>query len=199
MRCLVLVLLAWSGWTVAADDAAEPAGTELEIAGSSEIYLVLDVDRHRLDVQAQGVTLRSWPLGEARWAMPRLSRDQPSRPIGIYRVTRELPLPERVRLVPPAPGAPPPAADPRPKRAEWIAQIPTDYRVSLEPHLDVRVVGQPPDEVSLPNPSLGDRWANLRAGFSDAPAAPRLLVVLSPADARALYLLLRPGTGFIVR
>jgi hypothetical protein len=203
-----------------AQGAVEPAQSalelELELARSRDLYLVIDPGAQLLEVKVRGMVLDSMPiLYAARQALVPLVGGGPAPDLEMPVLWHVTKAPEdtwrRVIAPPslrpytedeeeptptPAPpdSGPPPTHTPTPTPVE----VPTDYDFKVDSGWVVEVSAQPPPGMlGRLVEAVSSGWSRL-LGRQLQSEPPRLLLVLSPEDARRVRHLFIPGAAVLV-
>lgn len=171
---------------------------EVALASSGGLYLVVDLSEGRLELKAQGLPLRRFPM--LRWNAVPLSR----LPTGPHLLTRRQAL--RLPARPERRAGPSSSAEPGgPGERLSVRDMPSSYTLSLGPEASLFIVGEPP--ASLVERTLGLATSLvycLRAGASWLSGllggTPRIVLrVVVPADAaKLLFWSLQDGTPFLI-
>lgn len=184
---------------------------EIRLAKSKQLYLVLDSEAGTLTLKRQHVDLLTLPV-EARAGLSRLG--------GIHRLTwpalsfthdSKLPEIERPLVNPPQKAAddstavvPITVEALQAVRDRFLQGLPSSFQLSFAPDLDVIVRGEsrPPtlaDRRHRAGRSLAESWRNLGNLLTGhRPHRLRLLLVMTPQEARRLYLALEPELSLLV-
>lgn len=191
-------------------------GLELVLARTGDVYLKLDPGCLELGVSAGGVELTSVPLAgvellgyrPARRAAP--SGAVPVELPMVLIVADDLPAASRRVVAPPVlrpygdsgdPTPPVRPADPPPSGVADLsmpAAPPDSYRVKLLGGWVLELGGRPVSSGFLARivQTLSDGWMRLTGEEPDRPE--RIVLAVSPDDARRLHHLFRPGTRILV-
>ncbi len=182
---------------------------EVRLARSRALYLVLDPGSDRLFLRRQHVDLLDIPV-RARAGLPRwVGERQLTWPAYRFTLVSPLPMPPRPRVDQPrraegdTAAAPISVDDLQSARDRFLAQLPVDFRLEFAPELDVRVSGSGSssplnDRWQRGRRALREAWRNLGDRLAGRPPRLRLLLEMSPDDARRLYLALEPETALLV-
>jgi hypothetical protein len=189
---------------------------EIEAAASGDLYLVLVPAASRLDVRCEGMLLKSFPAAAARFAPAAGEASGDRWPAIAYRLKSELDL-VRPEIIPPTPGAEPPAKPPElpttptggidfaaRHRRETLDRAPGRYVLRFAPDLDleVRGLGGREDEPVGFFARLGQRlaggWRTIRRWFPSEPLPPRVVLDFSEDEAKRLFLALEPEIRLLV-
>lgn len=176
---------------------------ELTAARARDLYLVLDARGRYLDLKANGILLRRFPVESALYGSPRLGGGDAVWPAVSFQLVSELPEPERPKIpIQTAPVQASPAALGKPVTEASLEGVPTHYRLRFEPALDLSILG----EAGMTAGSLRrlrhrllEGWDALGRRLLGEPVPPRAVLVLKPEEARRLFVSLKPETRLVVR
>ncbi len=198
----------------AAQRAARAAilAAELRAARSHKLYLVLDPLASRLDLKADGLLLHRFPVESARFGRSRLAGGELAWPAAAFTLVSELDERERPRIPIQSQDGEPAAAGPAAPtstrvsaaREVALADAPTHYRLRFVPTLDVSVLGEAgvshlPGQVWRVRHRLVEGWEALFLRLRAKPVPPRVVLTMTPREARRLFLVLLPETRLVVR
>ncbi|HOX26921.1 MAG TPA: hypothetical protein PLL30_14200 [Candidatus Krumholzibacteria bacterium] len=199
--------------------------TEIKAARSRTFYLVLDPAAATLQLRLQHVDLLSLPV-KARFGRPRWAGgDAPIWPAIACTLATHVEEPERPLLKPGQPegaggeggetggGPAAGAADSsspaitveaiQAARERFMEGLPAKYWLEFEPDLDILVLGETAT-TGLGGWwrgfrwSLGEAWQGMLDGLARRQPRTRLILEMSPADARRLYLVLEPKMALLI-
>ncbi len=216
----LLVLPALAG---AADPAVrrEALLTEIELAQSKQLYLVIDPAAGEVQLTIQNVVVRRFPA-EMRVGLPAGHAD--AWPAAVFKLHSGLPEFERPVIRPPdkpvvdtrttgpaAPAEPDTGASAKKspddlldERNRALAGVPTVYVLHFDPELDILVRGEA--EAGGFSGMLKKTWKSLGEGvgrgFARLTGKPRTLHIvmkMEPEDARRLGLTLTPQMPLLIR
>jgi hypothetical protein len=219
---LMAVVLAGAGsavWAARGRDSrlgrAERARTaslaaELAAARSHRLYLVLDPGSPAVELAADGLLLRRFPVERALFGRSRLAGGEIAWPAVGFTLASEIEEPERPRI--PIPSAPAPAAAPGAAapatatpdfdraRREAYEKAPTHYRLRFYPTLDISVLGEAgvahlPGRLWRTRHRLVEGWEAVALALRGEPIPPRVVLYMTPDEARRLYVT-RAGRGW---
>jgi hypothetical protein len=192
---------------------AASLAAELAAARSHRLYLVLDPAGPALELRADGLMLRRFPVESARFGRSRLAGGELSWPAYAFSLTSELQEPERPRIPIQAPEANPQnARAPLPATAapafgaaqeEALGKVPAYYRLRFEPPLDVSVLGEAgvaglPGRLWRARHRLVEGWEALAAALRGREVPPRVVLVMTPGEARRLFTALLPRMQMVL-
>lgn len=179
---------------------------EMKAARGRKLYLVLDPRGPHVDLKASGLLLRRFPVESARFGSPRLDGLDPSWPAASFRLVSELPEPERPKIPIQAQEEKPSPATARPvQTAEAdLEGLPTHYRLRFAPGLDLSVLGEAgvadlPGRLWRLRHRLLEGWGGLANRVLGEPVPPRVVLFMTPEEARRLFVALQPEAELIVR
>jgi len=192
---------------------AAAAETELEAARSHRLYLVLDPSGPVLDLKADGLVLRRFPVESAVLGRSRLVAGELAWPAFGFTLVSELPETERPRIPIQAPEADPAnaqapvhaTAKPAFSEAQDAAfgRTPTYYRLRFDPPLDVSILGEAgvanlPGRLWRARHRLIEGWEALLAACRGQTVPPRVVLTMTPDEARRLFVTLLPKMRLVV-
>jgi hypothetical protein len=187
--------------------------TELEAARSHRLYLVLDPAGPALALKADGLVLRRFPVESARFGRSRLAAGELAWPASGFTLVSQLQEPERPKIPIQAPEADPANAKaPLPATATpafgaardaAFGRIPAYYRLRFDPPLDVSILGEAgvadlPGRLWRARHRLLEGWEALAAALRGQPVPPRVVLTLTPDEARRLFVVLLPKMRLVV-
>lgn len=200
--------------TAAAERARRAAlGVEIEAARSHRLYLLLDPAAPALELKADGLVLRRFPVESARFGRSRLAAGELAWPAYGFLLVSELQEPERPKIPIQAPEAnPADAKAPLPAtatpafdaaRQEAFGRTPTHYRLRFDPPLDVSVLGEAgvadlPGRLWRARHRLSEGWEALAAALRGQTVPPRVVLTMTPGEARRLFVTLLPKMRLVV-
>lgn len=187
---------------------------EVSAARSHRLYLVLDPFGPAVELKADGLLLRRFPVERALFGRSRLAGGDLAWPAFGFTLASEIEEPERPRI--PIPSAPAPEAAPGTAtpataspdfdraRREAFAKAPTHYRLRFYPTLDVSVLGEAgvahlPGRLWRARHRLVEGWEAVALALRGEPIPPRVVLVMTPDEARRLYVTLLPRTRLLIR
>jgi hypothetical protein len=200
-----------AGGAGGSDTAAASAAltAELRAARSHKLYLVLDAAASRLELKADGLLLHQFPVESAVFGRSRLAGGDFAWPAASFILVSELEEPDRPRIpIQSAEEASPEAAPTSTRvsaaREEVLAETPTHYRLRFVPTLDVSVLGEAgvshlPGRVWRIRHRLVEGWEAVLLRLRGKPVPPRVVLTMTPREARRLFLVLLPETRLVVR
>lgn len=206
---LALAASGAAGAGPARDAAAAALAAELRAARSHQLYLVLDPAASRLELKADGVLLHQFPVESALFGRSRLAGGELAWPAASFILVSELEEPDRPRI--PIQSAEAAAEEATPTstrvsaaREEVLAETPTHYRLRFVPTLDVSVLGEAgvshlPGRVWRIRHRLVEGWEAVLLRLRGKPVPPRVVLTMTPREARRLFLVLLPETRLVVR
>jgi len=189
------------------------AAAELETARSHRLYLVLDPAGPAVELRADGLPLRRFPVESALFGRSRLAQGELAWPAYAFTLVSELPEPERPKIPIQSPAADPAnARAPLPAtaapafgaaREEALAKVPAYYRLRFDPPLDVSVLGEAgvaglPGRLWRARHRLVEGWEALAAALRGREVPPRVVLVMTPAEARRLFAVLLPRMRLVL-
>ena len=203
---LLLVLLA--GPASASGGRAVSYEAELEAARGRDLYLLLDARGRWVDLKANGLLLRRFPVESALFGSPRIGGGDDAWPAASFRIVSELPEPERPRIPIQAPEAPDGRFG-RPGLGKPVTEadfsgVPSHYRLRFEPALDLSILGEAGVE-GLPGHlwrfrhRVVEGWGAFARRLLGEPVPPRVVLVMKPEEARRLFVALKPDARMVVR
>jgi hypothetical protein len=192
---------------------------ELGAIRSHQIYLVLDPHAPALDLKVDGVRLRRFPVESALFGRSRIAGGDYAFPAYAYTLVSELDEPERPKIpilnpakepaAPPEPGAKP-GFDPNhahpavgPASEDLLARAPTHFRLRFDPALDVSILGEAgvanlPGRLWRTRHRLIEGWEALLLRLRGQTVPPRVVLYMTPQDARRLFLALAPKIRLVL-
>ena len=194
--------------------ARSPAlSAELETARSHQLYLVLDPAGPALELRADGLPLRRFPVESALFGRSRIAAGELAWPTYSFILVSELQEPERPKIP-----IQPPAADPANAKAplpataaaafgaaqeEALAKVPAYYRLRFEPPLDVSILGEAgvaglPGRLWRARHRLVEGWEALASALRGREVPPRVVLTMTPAEARRLFVVLLPKMRLVL-
>jgi hypothetical protein len=208
---LAVFLAASAAWAGGPERDAEAAAlaAELRAARSHKLYLVLDSAASRLELKADGVLLHRFPVESALFGRSRLAGGDFAWPAASFILVSELDEPDRPRI--PIQSAEEAVEDAVPTstrvsaaREEVLAETPTHYRLRFVPTLDVSVLGEAgvshlPGRVWRIRHRLVEGWEAVLLRLRGKPVPPRVVLTMTPREARRLFLVLLPETRLVIR
>ncbi|MFP5286635.1 MAG: hypothetical protein ACLGI9_12910 [Thermoanaerobaculia bacterium] len=200
-----LLLLLLAGSANASGGRAVSLEAELEAARGQELYLLLDARGRWVDLKANGLLLRRFPVESALFGSPRMGGGDEAWPAASFQIVSELPEPERPRI----PIQAPDDRTGRPGLGKPVAEadlsgVPSHYRLRFEPALDLSVLGEAgveglPGRLWRLRHRLVEGWGALARRLLGEPVPPRVVLVMRPEEARRLFVALRPNARMVVR
>lgn len=198
-------IVAGFGLAATAEQRKALAAEELELAKSSALYLWLDPARQTLELRINGIAINNFPLTKAQFGQPRLSgKSQPQWSALLYELVTETPEPDRpeVKIIKEDDNSIP-ANYIIKEREQMLAQIPTTYRLEFSPDLLVVIRG---DALQMDFASrrrrfwftLEEGWEGFRLWMKNQPISDRLVLFMSPDEARRLFQVLQPKMKLVV-
>lgn len=179
---------------------------ELAAARARDLYLVLDARGRYLDLKANGILLRRFPVESALYGSPRLGGGDAVWPAVSFQLVSELPEPERPKIpiqqAAPADTSPDRASLGKPVAEASLEGVPTHYRLRFEPALDLSILGEagmPAGSLLRLRHRLLEGWGALGRRLLGEPVPPRAVLLLRPEEARRLFVALKPETRLVVR
>ncbi len=192
---------------------------ELGAVRSHQIYLVLDPRVPALDLKVDGVRLRRFPVESALFGRSRIAGGDYAFPAYAYTLVSQLDEPERPKIpiqnpaaepaAKPEPGAKP-GFDPNhanpavgPASEDLLARAPTHFRLRFDPALDVSILGEAgvanlPGRLWRTRHRLIEGWEALLLRLRGQTVPPRVVLYLTPQDARRLFLALSPRIRLVL-
>jgi hypothetical protein len=176
---------------------------ELAAARARDLYLVLDARGRYLDLKANGILLRRFPLEGALYGSPRLGGGDAVWPAVSFQLVSELAEPERPKI--PIQQAVPASARAtlgKPVTEASLEGAPTHYRLRFEPALDLSILGEAgmaAGGLRRLRHRLLEGWGALGRRLLGEPVPPRAVLFLKPEEARRLFVSLKPETRLVVR
>jgi len=190
---------------------AAALGAELRAARSHKLYLVLDPAASHLELKADGLLLHRFPVESAQLGRSRLAAGEVAWPAAAFTLVSELDERERpkIEIQPhdkePAGTGPAGATSTRVSaaREEALADAPTHYRLRFVPTLDVSVLGEAgvshlPGRVWRVRHRLAEGWEAVYLRLRGRPVPPRVVLTMTPREARRLFLVLLPETRLVI-
>jgi len=196
---------------------AAALSAELGAARSHQLYLVLDPFTPELDLAVDGAVLRRFPVESALFGRSRLAGGDLAWPADSFTLVSQLDEPERPKIPvqTPAPAAAPPAdakpgfdphhANPAvsPASEELLERAPTHFRLRFEPALDVSILGEAgvanlPGRLWRTRHRLIEGWEALLLRLRGQTVPPRVVLYVTPEDARRLFLSLLPKIRMVL-
>lgn len=188
---------------------------EVRLARSRCLYLVLDPAAGTASLRRQNIELLEFAVTVSVSDAGRSGGHRLAWPALCFTLESELPEIERPRLSPPAqPGnsaaapASPTVAELQAERERFLSLLPTNYKLLFAPDLEVTISGESGavtarDRGRRVGRLLAATWHGLAAaltGNHNGEHNPRLqlLVLVTPAEARRLYLALEPDMSLLV-
>jgi len=186
---------------------------ELDTARSHRLYLVLDPAGPSLELRADGLPLRRFPVESALFGRSRLAAGELAWPAYAFTLVSQLQEPERPKIPIQAPAADPANAKaPVPAtaapafgaaREEALAKLPAYYRLRFEPPLDVSILGEAgvaglPGRLWRARHRLVEGWEALAATLRGREVPPRVVLTMTPAEARRLFVVLLPKMRLVL-
>ena len=199
---------------------------EVRVARTQKFYLVLDLTQNALDLRLLGVTLRRFPLQEALIGQSRLQGGGHAVwPALSFTLESEVEEPDRPVIQPPAEGQESAtvvtpgekagdrgAAFAKPLsladsltafRERTFAGIPPVYRLHFTPDLDVVIRGEPvatdwKSRLRRLRYRFEEGWSGFLHWLTRKPVAARVMLFMTPDDAKRLYLTLDPDIPLLV-
>lgn len=179
---------------------------ELTAARSRDLYLVLDARGRYLDLKANGILLRRFPVESALYGSPRLGGGDAVWPAVSFKLVSELAEPERPKIpiqqAAPVPAETGRAALGKPVTEASLEGVPTHYRLRFEPALDLSILGEAGMAVGglwRLRHRLLEGWSALGRRLLGEPVPPRAVLFLKPEEARRLFVSLKPEARLVVR
>jgi hypothetical protein len=194
---------------------------ELGAIRSHQIYLLLDPRAPALDLKVDGVRLRRFPVESALFGRSRIAGGDYAFPAYAYTLVTELDEPERPKIpiqnpaaeaaspAQPEPGAKP-GFDPKhanpavgPASEDLLARAPTHFRLRFDPPLDVSILGEAglanlPGRLWRTRHRLIEGWEALLLRLRGQTVPPRVVLYMTPQDARRLFLALAPKIRLVL-
>lgn len=191
---------------------AAALAAELRAARSHKLYLVLDPAASHLELKADGLLLHRFPIESAQLGRSRLAGGEVAWPAAAFTLVSELDERERPKIaIQPQdkePAGTGPAAGATSTRVsaareEALADAPTHYRLRFVPTLDVSVLGEAgvshlPGRVWRVRHRLVEGWEAVYLRLCGKPVPPRVVLTMTPREARRLFLVLLPETRLVV-
>jgi hypothetical protein len=190
---------------------AAALGAELRAARSHKLYLVLDPAASHLELKADGLLLHRFPVESAQLGRSRLAGGEVAWPAAAFTLVSELDERERPKIPiqpqdkEPAGTGPAGATSTRVSaaREEALANAPTHYRLRFVPTLDVSVLGEAgvshlPGRVWRVRHRLVEGWEAVYLHLRGKPVPPRVVLTMTPREARRLFLVLLPETRLVI-
>jgi hypothetical protein len=200
---------------------AAALAAELAAAKSHQLYLVLDPFTPELDLAAEGIVLHRFPVESALFGRSRLAGGDLAWPAYAYALVSQLDEPERpkIPIQGPAPGtatgamgteAAKPGFDPKhanpavhPASADLLERAPTYFRLRFEPALDISILGEAgvaiPGRLWRARHRLIEGWEALWLRLRGESVPPRVVLTLTPGEARRLFLALLPKMRLVLK
>ena len=207
-RPLLLVLLLLATPATASGGRTVSLEAELEAARGRELYLLLDARGRWVDLKASGLLLRRFSVERALFGSPRLDGGGDAWPAVSFRLVSELPEPERPKIPVQASEVPEDRSG-RPGLGKPVTEadtsgVPTHYRLRFEPALDLSILGEAGGEgltrsLRRLRHRLVEGWTALGRRLMGEPVPPRVVLVMSPEEARRLFVTLSPEARMVVR
>ncbi|HEV7517726.1 MAG TPA: hypothetical protein VGR07_15610 [Thermoanaerobaculia bacterium] len=193
---------------------------ELGAVKSHQLYLVLDPRAPALDLKVDGVLLRRFAVESALFGRSRLAAGDYAFPAYAYTLVSQLDEPERPKIPIQAPATEPAAApepgakpgfDPHhanpavsPAAEDLLARAPTHFRLRFDPALDVSILGEAgvanlPGRLWRARHRLIEGWEALLLRLRGQTVPPRVVLYLTPQDARRLFLALLPRIRLVLQ
>ena len=193
---------------------------ELGAARSHQLYLLLDPRTPALDLKVDGVLLRRFPVESALFGRSRLAGGDYAFPAYAYSLVSQLDEPERPKIPIQAPATEPadlpepgakPGFDPHhanpavsPASEDLLARAPTHFRLRFDPALDVSILGEAgvanlPGRLWRTRHRLIEGWEALFLRLRGQTVPPRVVLYLTPQDARRLFLALLPKMRMVLK
>jgi hypothetical protein len=204
----LLLLLPLAGPADASGGRTVSLEAELEAARGRELYLLLDARGRWVDLKANGLLLRRFPVESALFGSPRIGGGDEAWPAVSFQIVSELPEPERPQIPIQAPEAPDGSSG-RPGLGKPVTEadlsgVPSHYRLRFEPALDLSVLGEAgveglPGRLWRLRHRLVEGWGALARRLLGEPGPPRVVLVMRPEEARRLFVALRPNARMVVR
>lgn len=192
-------------------ERAAALAAELRAARSHKLYLVLDPAASHLELKADGLLLHRFPIESAQLGRSRLAGGEVAWPAAAFTLVSELDERERPKIPiqpqdkEPAGAGPAGATSTRVSaaREEALADAPTHYRLRFVPTLDVSVLGEAgvshlPGRVWRVRHRLVEGWEAVYLRLCGKPVPPRVVLTMTPREARRLFLVLLPETRLVV-
>ncbi len=194
---------------------------ELGAVKSHQIYLVLDPRAPALGLKVDGILLHRFPVESALFGRSRLASGEYAFPAYAYTLVSQLDEPERPKIpiqtataagaepAKPEPGAKP-GFDPHhanpavsPAAEDLLARAPTHFRLRFDPPLDVSILGEAgvanlPGRLWRTRHRLIEGWEALLLRLHGQEVPPRVVLYLTPEDARRLFLALLPKMRMVL-
>ncbi len=191
------------------EEQAAALAAEVAAAKTHAIYWALDPRAGHLDLKVDGLLLRRFEVERGLFGRPRFG-DRGALPVARFRLTTELPEPERPLIPirsPEGAGAGSSSLAVSEARAESMAQMPTHYRLRFEPALEVSIRGESgvdaPDESALARLwrvrfRLYEGWQWIGRRAIGQPVPRRIVLYLAPDEARRLFMTLDPAMQLVI-
>ncbi len=210
--CLIAVGLSFSGIGISLALAAPPHKppsppvlTELAIAKTKSLYMVIDIPKNLAVLKARGIAIRTFPLQDIAWIGDPLS--QPSSLKLKGKEPMVFPLSMTLPPASPKPNMPEVEEEPSnsPPKALTVSDMPLRYELAFHDHLIIIIQ---PDHLH----SFWDNAWQQMGGWKDRVAAhmstwkvafgqpsnPYLVLSMKPADAQAFYWAVVPPMPWLV-
>jgi hypothetical protein len=193
---------------------------ELGAARSHQLYLVLDPATPEIDLAVDGTVLRRFPVESALFGRSRLAGGDLAWPAYAYTLVSQLDEPERpkIPIQGPAPAetavaggeAAKPGFDPKhanpavhPASEDLLERAPTYFRLRFEPALDISILGEAgvaiPGRLWRARHRLIEGWEALWLRLRGETVPPRVVLTLTPGEARRLFLALLPKMRLVLK
>ncbi len=178
---------------------------ELELAKKDALYLVVDPSTGSLQLRIDGIVLNRFEVTEARYGRPRLESSPQAQWAGVaFELVTQLDERDRpeVKIIPDDDTTTP--GDYIIKEQERLeASIPTTFRMQFSPDLMVVVRGEPlaMDFASRRRRwwyTLQEGWEGFRLWMKNERIANRVVLFMSPQEARRLFKVLQPKMRLLV-
>jgi hypothetical protein len=225
-RFLLFALLLLAATVVGAASVHAPGervragalAAELGAVRSHQLYLVLDPHTPALDLKVDGILLHRFPVESALFGRSRLAEGDYAFPAYAYTLVSQLDEPERpkipIQTAAAEPGRPEPGAKPgfdphhanpavSPAAEDLLARAPTHFRLRFDPPLDVSILGEAgvanlPGRLWRTRHRLIEGWEALLLRLHGQTVPPRVVLYLTPQDARRLFLALLPKMRMVL-
>jgi hypothetical protein len=217
---LAALSIAWPaaaarGRAGAAAERARGAALEaqIEAASSHRLYLLLDPAGPALELRADGLVLRRFPVESARFGRSRLAAGELAWPAYGFLLVSQLQEPERPKIpiqapeTNPADAKAPLHATATPAfgaaREEAFGKVPSHYRLRFDPPLDVSILGEAgvanlPGRLWRARHRLTEGWEALAATLRGQAVPPRVVLTMTPDEARRLFVTLLPRMRLVL-
>ncbi len=187
--------------------SAPPITTELTLAKTQSLYMVIDLPNHLATLKARGVLLRTFPLHHVDWIGDPLLKP------ASFSLTAKDPMITPVAISPP-PAIETPVLDkneddltaqPPPPNAQKVSDMPLRYELIFDGKITIIIQSQ-----SLPSfwNNVFQQMANWSGRFSanmatwkeafGQPAESFLVISMEPQDAQALYWAVFPPMAWLL-